>query len=76
VGISLGGNALMRWAGEMGEAAAQVVQGVASVCSPIDLVAGGWAIGRGFNRLVYTRMFLQHHETQSHAQAGPAPRAV
>ena len=58
VGISLGGNALMRWAGEMGEAAAQVVQGVASVCSPLDLVAGGWAVGRGFNRLVYTRMFL------------------
>ena len=32
---------------------------VASVCSPIDLAAGGWAIGRGFNRLVYTRMFLR-----------------
>ena len=58
VGVSLGGNALMRWAGEMGEAASEVVQAVASVCSPIDLAAGGWAIGRGFNRLVYTRMFL------------------
>ena len=32
---------------------------VAAVCSPIDLAAGGWAIGRGFNRLVYTRMFLR-----------------
>jgi len=31
---------------------------VAAVCSPIDLAAGGYAIGRGFNRLVYTRMFL------------------
>ena len=50
---------LMRWAGELGEGAAPVVQGVASVCSPIDLAAGGWAIGRGFNRLVYTRMFLR-----------------
>ena len=58
VGISLGGNALMRWAEEMGEAASQVASAVASVCSPIDLAAGGWAIGRGFNRLVYTRMFL------------------
>jgi hypothetical protein len=58
VGISLGGNALMRWAAEMGQAASQVVSAVASVCSPIDLAAGGWAIGRGFNRLVYTRMFL------------------
>lgn len=58
VGVSLGGNALMRWAGEMGQAASEVVQAVASVCSPIDLAAGGWAIGQGFNRLVYTRMFL------------------
>ncbi|MFI5444036.1 YheT family hydrolase [Polaromonas sp. UC242_47] len=58
VGISLGGNALMRWAGEMESAAGEVVAAVASVCSPLDLVASGHAIGRGFNRLVYTRMFL------------------
>ena len=58
VGVSLGGNALMRWAGEMGTSAARVVAAVASVCAPLDLAAGGHAIGRGFNRLVYTRMFL------------------
>ena len=58
VGVSLGGNALMRWAGEMGAGASAVVRAVASVCSPLDLAAGGHAIGRGFNRLVYTRMFL------------------
>jgi hypothetical protein len=29
------------------------------VCSPIDLTASGHAIGRGFNRWVYTRMFLK-----------------
>jgi predicted alpha/beta-fold hydrolase len=29
------------------------------VCSPIDLAAGGHAIGRGFNRQVYTRMFMR-----------------
>jgi len=59
VGISLGGNALLRWAGEMGDAAANTVRAVAAVCSPLDLAAGGHAIGRGFNRQVYTRMFLQ-----------------
>ena len=58
VGISLGGNALLRWAGELGHSAAAVVRAVASVCAPIDLAAGGHAIGSGFNRLVYTRMFL------------------
>lgn len=58
VGISLGGNALLRWAEEMGEQAARVVDAVASVCAPVDLAASGEAIGRGFNRLVYTRRFL------------------
>ena len=58
VGISLGGNALLRWAEEMGAQAARVVDAVASVSSPVDLTASGQAIGRGFNRLVYTRMFL------------------
>jgi hypothetical protein len=59
VGVSLGGNALLRWAGEQGAAAVAVVQAVASVCAPLDLAAGGHAIGRGFNRQVYTRMFLR-----------------
>jgi predicted alpha/beta-fold hydrolase len=58
-GISLGGNALMRWAGEAGDTASRLADAVASVCSPIDLEAGGMAIGRGFNRLVYTTMFLR-----------------
>ena len=59
VGISLGGNALLRWAQEMGAAAGQTAAAVAAVSSPIDLSAGGRAIGQGFNRLVYTRMFLK-----------------
>lgn len=59
VGISLGGNALMRWAGEMGAQARRVVGAVASVCAPLDLTASGHAIGQGFNRQVYTRMFLR-----------------
>ena len=59
VGVSLGGNALLRWAEEAGESAARVVGAVCAVSSPIDLAAGGHAIGRGFNRQVYTRMFLR-----------------
>jgi predicted alpha/beta-fold hydrolase len=59
VGVSLGGNALMRWAGEMGRDASRVVAAIASVSAPLDLAASGRAIGRGFNRQVYTRMFLK-----------------
>lgn len=56
VGVSLGGNMLAKWLGERGEDA-RLVTAAASIGSPLDLVAGGHAIGRGFNRL-YTRMFL------------------
>jgi hypothetical protein len=58
VGISLGGNMLLRWAEESGFQAARKAHAVAAVCSPIDLAAGGHAIGRGFGRHTYTRMFL------------------
>ena len=59
VGISLGGNALLRWAEEAGATAAKSVSAVAAVSSPVDLMAAGLAIGRGFNRHTYTRMFLR-----------------
>lgn len=59
VGVSLGGNALMRWAGEHGSGAAGSADAVAAVSSPLDLAAGAAAIGRCFNRLVYTGMFLR-----------------
>ncbi|TRZ66943.1 MAG: alpha/beta fold hydrolase [Comamonadaceae bacterium] len=59
VGISLGGNALLRWAQEAGASAKQTVSAISAVCSPIDLAASGMAIGKGFNRHVYTRMFLK-----------------
>ncbi len=59
VGISLGGNALLRFAEETGEGAAQSVRAIAAVSAPLDLAAGGRAIGRGFGRQVYTRMFLR-----------------
>jgi predicted alpha/beta-fold hydrolase len=59
VGVSLGGNALLRWAEENGQSAAATARAVCAICSPLDLAASGHAIGQGFNRLVYTRMFLR-----------------
>ena len=58
MGISLGGNALAKWAGERGEDAAQVVRAIAAVCAPLDLSVAGRALERGFNR-VYTGYFLK-----------------
>ena len=58
VGVSLGGNMLLRWAEESGTHASKKAHAVAAVCSPVDLAAGGHAIGRGFGLYTYTRMFL------------------
>jgi uncharacterized protein len=58
VGVSLGGNALLRWAEEAGESASRTVIAVAAVSAPLDMVAAGEAIDRGFNRISYARMFL------------------
>ena len=56
-GVSLGGNALLKWLGEQGEGARSVVTRAASVCAPVDLAAAGVALAQGFC-LIYTRRFL------------------
>jgi predicted alpha/beta-fold hydrolase len=61
-GVSLGGNALARWLGEAG-ASAGFVTAAAAISAPLDLAAGGAALGRGFNML-YTRMFLATLKTR------------
>lgn len=57
VGISLGGNALLKWLGEQGKQARLVIDGAVTVSVPLDLVAAGKALDSGFNRF-YTRHFL------------------
>ena len=56
-GISLGGNALLRWLGES-QHQAEIVDAACSVSAPLDLARGGDALSSGFNML-YTRMFLR-----------------
>ena len=72
-GVSLGGNALMRWAGEAGQEAGRYVSAVASISAPLYLAAGGWAIGRGFNKLAYTRMFLGTMKPKAFAKLAQHP---
>lgn len=73
-GVSLGGNALLRWVEEAGESARATVRAVAALSSPLDLTAGGRAIGEGFNRQVYTRMFLHSMKPKALAKLAQHPR--
>ena len=72
-GVSLGGNALMRWAAEHGLQAKLKADAVASVCSPLDLAQSGQAIGQGFNRQVYTRIFLRTMKPKALAKLAQHP---
>jgi uncharacterized protein len=73
VGISLGGNALMKWAGEVMTAAHKTVNAIASVCAPLDLTASGHAIDSGFNRIAYAKMFLDSMKPRAMAKLAQFP---
>jgi uncharacterized protein len=74
IGVSLGGNALLRWAAEAGDSAGSLVSALTSISAPLDLAAGGRAIDRGFNRLVYARMFLRTMKPKALAKLAQHPR--
>lgn len=71
-GVSLGGNALLKWAGERGSAAGELVSGVAAMCAPLDLAACGHHLANGFNR-VYTKHFLNTLKAVSAARLHQHP---
>ena len=56
-GISLGGNALLKYLGEQGANAA--LRKAASISAPLDLAAAGRALDAGLSREIYTRIFLR-----------------
>jgi len=73
VGISLGGNMLMRWVQEAGAMAAQRVRAAAAVCSPLDLEASAKALSRGLAGHLYTRMFLRSLKDKAMAKLAQHP---
>lgn len=73
VGASLGGNALIRWAEEAGDAASAVCSAVAAISAPLDLSVAGHAIIRGFNGQVYDRMFLSTMKPKARAKLAQHP---
>jgi uncharacterized protein len=58
VGVSLGGNVLLKWLGELGDTVDRRIRGAAAVSVPFDLARACRYIDRGFSR-VYQRHFLQ-----------------
>lgn len=58
VGYSIGGNQMLKWLGEKGDAVAEVKKAVA-VSVPYDLALTARNLDEGFNKEVYTRELLK-----------------
>jgi predicted alpha/beta-fold hydrolase len=71
VGVSLGGNALLKWLGE-DAGACGAIQAAAAICPPLDLGIAGHALGRGPN-LMYTRNFLNSLKPKALAKLARHP---
>lgn len=74
-GVSLGGNALLKWLGEQGEAATQVIDVAAAICPPQDLHAGAASLSSGINR-IYTEYFLRTLRPKALAMAQTHPGLI
>lgn len=73
VGVSLGGNALLKWLGERSAEAGGIVKGAAAISTPFDLAAAGKALDAGFNKYVYTRHFLRTLKRKARAKLANFP---
>lgn len=73
VAVSLGANVLLKWLGERGSHARQVVAAACAVSAPLDLMQAGAALDRGFNR-VYTWNFLRTLRRKSLAKLEQFPQ--
>jgi predicted alpha/beta-fold hydrolase len=56
-GVSLGGNALLKWLGEQANTAINIIDAAAAISAPLDLAAASRNLASGFNR-IYTKNFL------------------
>ena len=74
VGVSLGGNVLLKWLGETGEAAS--LRAAVAISVPFDLAACARVLDRGFPRLLYTANFMRTLRAKVRAKAVTHPGFV
>jgi predicted alpha/beta-fold hydrolase len=59
VGVSIGGNMLLKWLGEQGENALGAIDRAAAISVPVDLAIAAQRLDCGWNKLIYTSWFLR-----------------
>lgn len=76
VGVSLGGNVLVKWLGEQGEAVPRQLAGAVGISVPFDLAACARVLDRGLRRAVYTANFMRTMRRKALAKARAHPGFV
>lgn len=74
-GVSLGGNVLLKWLGEHGEAMPREITRAVAISTPFDLARGSRHLERGFSR-VYARHFLRTLKAKAREKHERFPVAV
>jgi uncharacterized protein len=69
IGVSLGGNVLLKWLGEQGDAAPPAVRAAVGISVPFDLEQCARALDRGFQKWVYTANFMRTFKEKVRAKA-------
>jgi predicted alpha/beta-fold hydrolase len=75
VGVSLGGNVLLKWLGEKGAHAPEQLCGAAAVSVPFDLGRGSRHLDRGFSRF-YQAHFLRSLKKKAIGKSARFPGAI
>jgi len=76
VGISIGGNVLLKWLGEQGDAAPKALVAAVAISVPFDLVTCARAMDQGFQKAVYTASFMRSFRVKTRAKARAYPGFV
>lgn len=76
VGVSLGGNVLLKWLGEQGDAVPAQVVGAVGISVPFDLEACARVLDRGVPRVLYTSNFMRTLRRKVRAKAKVYPDFV
>ena len=76
VGISIGGNVLLKWLGEQGDAAPEALAGAAAISVPFDLAACARRMDQGLQKVLYTASFMRSFREKTRAKARAHPGFV
>jgi predicted alpha/beta-fold hydrolase len=76
VGVSLGGNVLLKWLGEQGPHAPRALAGAAAISVPFDLTACARVMDQGLQKRLYTASFMRSFRRKTRAKARRYPGFV